>query len=147
MDKFTKTTEIDISAMNEMEDETPKKSSVGKIVAMVLCLILAIVIWFVVMEVDTSMQQRTFENISVEIVGGEGYSIQGDLVVDVVFIGTNKNLARINEKHIRATLDLSKVNIDLIGQKEYPVSITFSEGFNSGIYNEIASVSLKIVKK
>ncbi len=148
MDKFTKTTEIDISAMNEMEDETPKKSSAGKVIAMIFCLIFAIIIWFLVMELDTSKQERKFENISVEIIGGEDYLIQGDLSVDVVFVGTNKELASIKKDEIKATLDLSAASIDFSGkEKEYAVSITLPNITNSGVYNQAASVSLKIVEK
>ena len=148
MDKFTKTTEIDISAMNDMEDETPKKSSAGKIIAMILCLIFAIIIWFLVMELDSTSQERKFEGISVELIGSEGYMIQGDLTIDVVFNGTNKNLANIDANDIKATLDLSKTDIDTTGKEmEYIVSISLLDDTIANVESLEAKISLKITEK
>ena len=62
MDKFTKTTEIDISAMHDvMEDETPKKNKTGKIIAIIISLIAAICIWVYATETNGSIETDTYE--------------------------------------------------------------------------------------
>ena len=46
MAKFTKTTEIDISAMHEVvEEETPKKNRLGWIISIIVAIIIAFVVW------------------------------------------------------------------------------------------------------
>ena len=128
MDKFTKTTEIDISAMTEMEDETPKKSSVGKIVAMICCLVFAIIIWLFVMEIDTSIHEKQYDDISVQVCNNnDKYDILGidNMKIDVVLTGINRELADINKEDIDIFLDISKIeqDIELGKQKSYPVVV------------------------
>ena len=150
MDKFTKTTEIDISAMTEMEDETPKKSNVGNVIAMVCCLILAIFIWLFVMEIDTSIQQREYKDISVEKIGYDAYTVSGDLSVDVVLTGISKELADINKDDIHVILDFSKIkNIDEVegSEHEFSVDIELPDDAGSSIKSENATVKLIINKK
>jgi YbbR domain-containing protein len=109
MDKFTKTTEIDISAMNEMEDETPKKSKVGKIIAMVICLIIAIFIWMLVMEVDTTIYEKEFKDISVEIIDdNNNYQLASTVnKLNIIVKGTNSDLVDIKESDIKIYLESS----------------------------------------
>ncbi len=145
MDKFTKTTEIDISAMTEMEDETPKKSNVGKVVAMIFCLILAIFIWLFVMEIDTSIQEREYKDISVEKIGDAGYTVLGDLCVDVVLKGVSKELADISKDDIHVILDFSKIkNIDFGNEHEYSVDIILPDDAGKSVTSETANVVLTI---
>ncbi|MBQ7353048.1 MAG: hypothetical protein IJW54_03475 [Clostridia bacterium] len=62
MDKFTKTTEIDISAMHDvMEEETPKKNKIGKIVAIIISCLVAIGIWVYASETDNNIETDTYE--------------------------------------------------------------------------------------
>lgn len=62
MDKFTKTTEIDISAMHDvMEEETPKKNKTGKIVAIIISCLVAIGVWVYASEKDSNIETDTYE--------------------------------------------------------------------------------------
>ena len=132
MDKFTKTTEIDISAMTEMEDETPKKSNVGNVIAMICCLIFAIIIWLFVMEIDTSEKTRAYNDISISVIGNEGYVVSGNKTVDVVLKGISKELADVDRDDIQAILDFSEINNIFVGEEhEYSVKIECVEAGES----------------
>ena len=51
MTKFTKTTEIDISAMQDViEEETPKRSKLSFVLPMIISVVLAFFIWIYVTE-------------------------------------------------------------------------------------------------
>lgn len=149
MDKFTKTTEIDISAMTEMEDETPKKSNVGNVIAFISCLIFAIVIWLFVMEIDTSLQEREYNDISVEKIGDAGYTVSGNLNVDVVLKGINKELADIDKDDIRVVLDFSKIkNIDEVEgrEQEYSVDVILPDNAGESVQSQTTNVKITINK-
>ena len=75
MDKFTKTTEIDISSMSAIEEDTPKSGKWGKIVALILCLLLSVIIWVYVMETDTSIKTKTIEDVRVTSVTANGLTL------------------------------------------------------------------------
>ncbi len=148
MDKFTKTTEIDISAMTEMEDETPQKSSTGKIIAMICCLILAMIIWLFVMEIDTTIQEREYNDISVEPIGNAGYTILGDLNVDVTLTGINRELADINKDDISVKLDFGAIkdSIEIGKEKAYPVTVQLSDGAGESVKSKFVDITLTINK-
>lgn len=111
MDKFTKTTEIDISAMNEMEDETPKKSRVGTIVALIVCLFVSLFIWIFVMETDTSLVEKDFENISVTIINNKNnFEITAEDIT-VAVKATRSDFADFKKQDIMVTLDASTVTL------------------------------------
>lgn len=146
MDKFTKTTEIDISAMTEMEDETPKKSNVGNIIAFISCLIFAIIIWLFVMEIDTTIQERTYNDISIEKIGDAGYTVSGELSVDVVLTGISRELANIGKEDIRVILDFSKIKNIVIGSEhEYSVDIELPDDAGD-VLSQTTTVKLTINK-
>ncbi|MBE6624266.1 MAG: hypothetical protein E7622_01335 [Ruminococcaceae bacterium] len=67
MDRFSKTTEIDTAeiAAAAMEDDTPQKSKVTLVIALISCILIAIVIWMGVMEADNDIFQRDFDDVSV----------------------------------------------------------------------------------
>jgi len=145
MDKFTKTTEIDISAMTEMEDETPQKSNVGKVVAMIFSLIFAIVIWLFVMEIDTTIQEREFKNISVLITNSDGYIVTGAENVDVILSGVKNQLADIDRDEIKVILDLSKLEEITLGEeREYPVEIRLPDDTGESVVSAVTKVKLTI---
>ena len=104
MDKFTKTTEIDISAMKDIEDETPKKSNVGKIVAMVICLIASIFIWLLVMEIDDTKIQKEYKDITVQIADNSEYDeyefVLDKSKIDVVISATRSDMADLSKDKI-----------------------------------------------
>ena len=65
MDRFSKTTEIDISELAAIEDDTPKKSKIGNIIALILSIIIAIFIWLYVMETNVLTEQINIDDIYV----------------------------------------------------------------------------------
>ena len=146
MDKFTKTTEIDISAMTEMEDETPRKSSVGKVVAMIFCLIFAIIIWLFVMEIDTSIQEREYKNISILITDDTGYVVTGEKSIDVVLTGLNSELADIEKDQIKAYLKVSSLNVVLGENREYPIVVELPDDVGESVKSTEISAKLTINK-
>ena len=92
MAKFTKTTEIDISAMHEViEEETPKKSKWRWILSIIISIILAFIVWVYVTEVSTDEHTKVFHNIEVE---------NSDETVNIVVSATYSELADLEKSHI-----------------------------------------------
>lgn len=88
MDKFTKTTEIDISTMHDvMEEETPKKNNFAKIIAIIVAFIVAVVFCVYIMDTDTT---PIVESYQVQVEGTED-------IVTVQVKATNSQLADIKE--------------------------------------------------
>ena len=130
MDKFTKTTEIDISAMVDMEDETPKKSKAGTIVALIVCLIVSLFIWVFVMETDSSLIEKTYDDISVTIINNtENLNITAE-DVSVAIKATRSDFADLKKQDITAVLDASNVHIS--GKQMANVKITINS--TNGVY-------------
>lgn len=104
MDRFSRTTEIDTAeiAAATMEDDTPKKSKVSSIIALVICILIAIIVWAFVMETDTNYIEKDFNGIHV-------YSSILDTnpidEVDVVVVGVRKNVIDIKPSDIKLVLD------------------------------------------
>ena len=148
MEKFTKTTEMDISAMSEMENPTPQKNKLGSIISIIFCLLIAVVIWLFAMENDVTEHTREFDNIQVNLIGNDGYLVSGNLNIDVVLVGTNKDLADIEKEDIYVVLDFSKIN-NLISNTEidYSVDVHLPDEINERVFSEDATVKLTIIKK
>lgn len=109
MDKFTKTTQVDISNMNSIEEETPQKSKFGKVIAIVISLLVAIALWLYVTEIDTSIQEKEFEDVSVSIINSnEKFNIAAENVT-VVLTGTNSQLVDVSKSEIVVEIDASKI--------------------------------------
>ena len=109
MDKYTKTTEIDISAMNVIEEDPPKKSKLGKVVAIVISLLLAVAIWLYVVETDATMMEDEVENIEVQIINPKKFDVAVKPVT-VVLKGTTSDLVDIKKEDVLVTLDLSQLS-------------------------------------
>ena len=100
MDKFTKTTEVDISNMGLIEEDTPQKSKAGKIIAIVISLLLSISIWLYVVETDKTEVEEVYENIVVHVLNEpDGYKVKAENVT-VILTGTNSKLVDIDEADI-----------------------------------------------
>ncbi len=148
MDKFTRTTEMDISAMHEVKEAAPKKNRIGSIVAIVFCLFIAVIIWLYAMEVDVAMHTREYNDVSVELIGNADYDISGDLNVDVVLVGANSNLVDIKKDDIRVVLDFSKINSFIFGSEhEYSVDILLPDEYKDSVSGEKSTVKLTIKEK
>lgn len=104
MDKFTKTTEVDISNMNIMEEEAPQKRKAGKIIAMIICLLLAVVAWIYVVETDDTKVEKTFDDITVVLTNGSDKQFTAENV-SVTLIGTNSQLVDVDKSKIIVKID------------------------------------------
>lgn len=109
MDKFTKTTEIDISNLSLMEEEAPQKSKIGKVIAIIISLLLSVSIWIYVVETDQTSVEKEFGNIAVTVINdNEQFNITADNV-SVVLVGTNSQLVDINASQIVVKIDAEKI--------------------------------------
>lgn len=152
MDKFTKTTEIDISAMNDMEDETPKKSNVGKIVAMIICLIASIFIWLLVMETDDTKIKKEYKDVSVVVVYDVGAQNQGYEIIpntmDVTIEATRSDMADLSKDGITLTLYIPKdFNYDLAEQKLTVKPVICGSGEGAWKMVSSSEVTVQVIKK
>ena len=71
MEKFTKTAQIDTTPLQLIEEDTPKTSKAGKIVALIICLLLSIGIWVYVVETDTTTHSKTYTEIEVTVLNAD----------------------------------------------------------------------------
>ena len=109
MDKFSKTTEIDISDAMGIEDDTPKKSKKGKIIAVILSVLIAVCIWLYVMQTDTTLYERDYKDISITVVNENGYNVTVSDTVTVTLKGMKSTLAEIKKSDITVQADASSV--------------------------------------
>ena len=148
MDKFTRTTEMDISAMQNVKEAAPKKNRIGSIVAIIFCLFIAVIIWLYAMEIDADMHTREYKSVAVELIGNADYDISGDLNVDIVLVGANKDLVDIEKEDIRVVLDFSKINNFILGNEhEYSVDILLPDEYKENVIGNEATVKLTIKEK
>ena len=124
MDKFTKTTEVDISSLNLHEEETPKKSKATKVVALIISLLLAVAIWLYVVETDESIVEKDF-TVSVEVINDShpNYEITADDIT-VTVKGTTSQLVDIDKSDIVAKVDMNAYETLESGSLSALVSIT-----------------------
>lgn len=143
MEKFTKTTEIDISAMNEIEDEAPKKSNVGNVIAIIVCLLLAILIWVFVIETDDSLTSKVYKVNVTDTV--DGYEIV-NTSINVEIKATRSDLADLSKDEIIVTIDKTALNKEIDTQK-LPVKIQI-ESSDEGEWIVVSNnLSVQISKK
>ena len=151
MDKFTKTTEIDISAMNEMEDETPKKSNVGKIIALIICLIASIFIWLLVMETDNTKIEKEFKDVAVVVSYKSAQNPDYEIIVepvDVTISATRSDMADLSKSGIILTVEIP----DSFSYEEAQQTILAKstvKGSSDGEWAVVSSlyVTVQVVKK
>lgn len=110
MDKFTKTTEVDISKMSLIEEEPPQKSKVGKVVTIIISLLLSITLWLYVTETDITKIEKEFNDIQVNIINAtEQFNITADNV-SVVLTGTNSQLVDVEKDDIIVEIDAGQID-------------------------------------
>lgn len=96
MAKFTKTTEIDISAMHDViEEETPKRNKWFTIIPIIISVIVAFAIWMYVTENSSDINEVNF-TVEVE-------NLDTAETIELVASGTNSNLADFNKKDVKAS--------------------------------------------
>lgn len=119
MDKFTKTTEVDIPNTATVEDEAPQKSKTGKIIAAVACVLLAIVAWIYVVETDDTKVEKVFDGVEVVVLdSSDDYVIKTDKV-SVTLVGTNSQLVDVDASKIIVKVNALKKQND--GKTRYCV--------------------------
>ena len=143
MEKFTKTTEIDISAMNEIEDEAPKKSNVGNVIAIIVCLLLAILIWVFVIETDDSLTSKVYKVNVTDTV--DGYEIV-NTSINVEIRATRSDLADLSKDEIIVIIDKTALNKEIDTQK-LPVKVHI-ESSDEGKWTVVSNdLSVQVSKK
>ena len=99
-DKFTKTTETDISNMSLMEEETPQKSKVGTVISIIISLILSVSLWLYVVDSDDNKIEKAFDNIEVQIINANPNYVVTAENVTVILIGTKSQLVDVDKAEI-----------------------------------------------
>ena len=146
MDKFSRTTEIDTAGvLNAIEQDTPKKSRKGNIIALVICIFVAIGIWAYVMYTDPEIHEKEFDNIQVTY-EGDDYEIIAIEEVDVVIKGTNRDITSISKSDIKIVI----VNKEIIGEGTYKVGFKcIVDGKSDGleVIPSVNKVEVRVTKK
>lgn len=123
MDRFSRTTEIDTAeiAAATMEDDAPKKSKVSIIITATICLLIAIIIWLWVMEIDQDIIQKTYSDIPVYTTDSDTTPI---LTTDIIVNGIRRNIIDIKSEDFKAIQIESGYQIFLIGNKAERFDLT-----------------------
>ncbi|MBQ7412619.1 MAG: hypothetical protein IJW10_06940 [Clostridia bacterium] len=117
MDRFSKTTEIDTAEITAatMEDDTPKKSKATNIIALVLCLLIAVIVWVFVMETDTNYIEKNYDDIPVY---AESMAESPIEYKTIAIRGARKNVIEIKAEDIMLVVDSNdSYTAYLIGDK------------------------------
>ena len=125
MDRFSKTTEIDVSNSTNIEDNTPRKRIITSIIAIVICLIISLGVWLYVVEIDNELRTKSYSNISV-------YS--GETVVETVNLdlnGIRRQLIDISKSDIRIEKNADEYVITLLNDEKSVYNVKFNS-FESG---------------
>lgn len=125
MDKFSRTTEIDTAGvLNAIEQDTPKKSRRGKIIALIICLFVAICIWVYAMDTDTTIDEKKYDDIDI-VVESDEYIVEVLTTVDVTLKGTKGDLVDIKRSEIK--ISISRGNITETGEYQVPITYYIDE--------------------
>lgn len=146
MDKFTKTTEVDISNMNTVEDETPQKGKVGKIIAIVISLLLAISIWIYAMETDETKVEKEYSDIKVVVQNAPKQFDVSASNVSVTLVGTNSQLVDVDPSEIVVIVDASAVTEAGV-LETFTSVITVTEENGVAVKDNFVKVKLSVKEK
>ncbi len=104
--------------MNQAKERTPvrRTSSRGNLVAWILCLVAAFIMWIYVMAVESPEHEQIFSHLPVELTGTEVladnelavYSGYGTMI-DVTLSGKKSVVSRLSERDIVVTADLKNI--------------------------------------
>ena len=98
MEQFSKTSELDTLELNNPED-IPKKRKILIIIPILVCLLLAFVMWIIIMHVDNREYEKEYKDISISITDGN-FEITSSEKINVTLKGTKRDLARIKKSDI-----------------------------------------------
>lgn len=119
-------------------DYQVKESRNEKLIAKILCVLAAIILWFYVVMTDTTTDEKAFSGISVDIRGRDRIEdtlgltiISGyDLTVDVTVKGPRADINRLTVDDVKAYIDMKTV--DGAGEYTLPIRTSLPNGITAG---------------
>ncbi len=119
-------------------DYQVKESRNEKLIAKILCVLAAIILWFYVVMTDTTTDEKVFSGISVDIRGRDRVEdtlgltiISGyDLTVDVTVKGPRADINRLTVDDVKAYIDMKTV--DGAGEYTLPIRTSLPNGITAG---------------
>lgn len=119
-------------------DYQVKESRNEKLIAKILCVLAAIILWFYVVMTDTTTDEKVFSGISVDIRGRDRIEdtlgltiISGyDLTVDVTVKGPRTDINRLTVDDVKAYIDMKTV--DGAGEYTLPIRTSLPNGITAG---------------
>ena len=119
-------------------DYQEKESRNEKLIAKILCVLAAIILWFYVVMTDTTTDEKVFSGISVDIRGRDRIEdtlgltiISGyDLTVDVTVKGPRADINRLTVDDVKAYIDMKTV--DGAGEYTLPIRTSLPNGITAG---------------
>ncbi len=119
-------------------DYQVKESRNEKLIAKILCVLAAIILWFYVVMTDTTTDEKTFSGISVDIRNRDRIEdtlgltiISGyDLTVDVTVKGPRADINRLTVDDVKAYIDMKTV--DGAGEYTLPIRPSLPNGISAG---------------
>ena len=119
-------------------DYQVKESRNEKLIAKILCVLAAIILWFYVVMTDTTTDEKVFSGISVDIRGRDRIEdtlgltiISGyDLTVDVTVMGPRADINRLTVDDVKAYIDMKTV--DGAGEYTLPIRTSLPNGITAG---------------
>ncbi len=106
-----------------------QKTNRSNIIALVICALASVCIWFYVMSVDSPIYEETFSSVPVELKMGSGENANTDYsaisgtgnVIEVTLKGRKTILNALKAEEIEAFVDVS--NVDSAGRASYDVMV------------------------
>ena len=146
MDKFSRTTEIDTAGvLSAIEEETPKKSRRGNIIALVICVLVAIFIWAYVVDTNPEISSIEFSNVEVAVQSDE-YNVVLKTQVDITVSGTISDIVDINRSDISVYISTESINIE--GTYAVPIVCKLATpNENVEIESSVSLVLIQVTKK
>ena len=119
-------------------DYQVKESRNEKLIAKILCVLAAIILWFYVVMTDNTTDEKVFSGISVDIRGRDRIEdtlgltiISGyDLTVDVTVKGPRADINRLTVDDVKAYIDMKTV--DGAGEYTLPIRTSLPNGITAG---------------
>ncbi len=119
-------------------DYQVKESRNEKLIAKILCVLAAIILWFYVVMTDTTTDEKAFSGISVDIRGRDRIEdtlgltiISGyDLTVDVTVKGPRADINRLTVDDVKAYIDMKTV--DGAGEYTLPIRTSLPNAITAG---------------
>ena len=119
-------------------DYQVKESRNEKLIAKILCVLAAIILWFYVVMTDTTTDEKVFSGISVDLRGRDRIEdtlgltiISGyDLTVDVTVKGPRADINRLTVDDVKAYIDMKTV--DGAGEYTLPIRTSLPNGITAG---------------